>query len=110
MRAVITLSDLIAYASTQARIEARDYFDPRYARPDEVRAWRNDRSHRDCDRRHVFLTFANRLKSFEPLIPGHYGRLEITDSVIDYTPGMYAPREIWPAVLNYLTQTNQANA
>ena len=107
---MITLSDLIAYASAQARIEARHYFDPRYARPDEVRAWRNDRGHRDRDRCRVFRTFANRLKSSEPLIPGHYGRLEITDSAIDYTPGMYAPREIWPAVLNYLTQTNQANA
>jgi hypothetical protein len=103
---VITILDLIAYASAQARIEARSYFDPRYARPDEVRAWRNDRGHRDRDRRRVFRTFANRLKSSEPLIPGHYGRLEITDSAIDYTPGMYAPREIWPAVLNYLTQTN----
>jgi len=103
---VITLLDLIAYASIQARIEARDYFDPRYARPDEVRAWRNDRSHRDRDRCRVFRTFANRLRSSEQLIPGHYGRLEITDLEIDYTPGMYAPREIWPAVLNYLTQTN----
>ena len=72
---MITVSDLIAYASAQARIEARDYFDARYARLDEVRAWRNDRSHRDRDRRRVFRTFANRLKSSEPLIPGIYGRL-----------------------------------
>ena len=103
---MITIPDLIAYASAQARIEARHYFDPRYARPDEVRAWRNDRGYRDRDRDRVFRTFANRLKSSEQLIPGHYGRLEITDLEIDYTPGMYAPREIWLAVFNYLTQTN----
>jgi ATP-dependent DNA helicase RecQ len=40
----LTVSDLLAYASQQARIEAVDYFDPRYPRPDEISAWRRDRA------------------------------------------------------------------
>ena len=103
------ISDLLAYASQQARIEARDYFAPSYARPDEVRAWRNDRGHRDRDRRRVFRAFAGRIRSNAPLIPGSYGgarRLDITANAIDYTACQYAAREIWPAVYDYFNQTN----
>ena len=105
----LTVSDLLAYASQQARIEARDYFHPRYARPDEIRAWRNDRGHRDRDRRRVFRTFPGRIRSDAPLIPGSYGgarRLDITAVAIDYTACQYAAREIWPAVFDYFNQTN----
>jgi hypothetical protein len=107
----LTISDLLAYASQQARIEAIDYFDPRYPRPDEVRAWRNDRGHRDRDRRRVFRTFPGRIRSDALLIPGSYGgarRLEISTDAIDYTACQYAAREIWPAVFDYFQQTNEA--
>lgn len=106
----LTVSDLLAYASQQARIEAIDYFHPQHARTDEVRAWRNDRGHRDRDRRRVFRTFPGRIRSDAPLIPGSYGgarRLEITADVIDYTACQYAAREIWPAVFDYFQQTNE---
>ena len=106
----LTVSDLLAYASQQARIEAVDYFDPRYPRPDEVSAWRRDRGHRDRDRRRVFRSFCGRIRSgTEPLVAGSYGagrRLDITPDAIDYTAGQYAAREIWPAVLDYFEQTN----
>jgi hypothetical protein len=105
----LTVSDLLAYASQQARIEARDYFDPRYARPDEVRAWRNDRGHRDRDRRRVFRTFPGRIRSDAPLVAGSYGagrRLDVTPEAIDYTAGQYAAREIWPAIFDYFERTN----
>ena len=105
----LTVSDLLAYASQQARIEAVDYFDPRYPRPDEVSAWRSDRGHRDRDRRRVFRAFAGRIRSNAPLIPGSYGgarRLDITANAIDYTAGQCAAREIWPAVYDYFNQTN----
>jgi hypothetical protein len=106
----LTISDLLAYASQQARIEAVDYFDPRYPRPDEISAWRRDRGHRDRDRRRVFRSFCGRIRSgTEPLVTGSYGahrRLEITPGAIDYTAGQYAAREIWPAVLDYFQQTN----
>lgn len=103
-----TISDLLAYASQQARIEAVDYFHPRYARPDEIRVWRNDRYLRDRDRRRVYCAFAGRVRSAEPLRPGSYGRLEITADRIDYTACQYAAREIWPAIFQYLIQTNEA--
>ena len=107
----LTISDLLAYASRQARIEAADYFHPQYARRDEVRAWRNDRGHRDRDRRRVFRTFPGRIRSNAALIHGTYGdarRLEISPEGIDYTACQYAAREIWPAVLDYFQQTNEA--
>ena len=106
---MLTVSDLLEYARQQARIESCDYFHPRYARADEVRAWRNDRSHRDRDRRRVFKTYPGRIASGGQLVPGCYGagrRLEITADGIDYTAGQYAAREIWPAVLDYFNQTN----
>lgn len=106
-----TVSDLLEYARQQARIEACDYFNPRYSRPEEVRAWRNDRGYRDRDRRRVFKTYPGRIKADGQLVPGSYGahrRLEITADGIEYTAGQYAPREIWPAVLDYFNQTNGA--
>ena len=102
-----TVIHLLEFARQQARIEACDYFDPRYARPDEVRAWRNDRGHRDRDRRRVFRRFGF-VSTGTPLVPGRYGaagRLEITPDGIDYTACQYAAREIWPAVLDYFERT-----
>jgi len=108
-----TVSDLLEYARQQARIESRDYFDRRYTRPSEVRAWRNDRGHRDRDRRRVFRTYPGRISLNAALVPGSYGhgrRLEITRDGIDYTAGQYAAREIWPAVLDYFNATNATEA
>ena len=106
----LTVSDLLAYASKQARIEAVDYFDPRYPRPDEVSAWRRDRGYRDRDRRRVFRSFCGRIRSgSEPLVAGSYGvgrRLDVTPEAIDYTAGQYAAREIWPAIFDYFERTN----
>lgn len=106
-----TLADLMQYAREQARIEACDYFHPRYARADEVQAWRRDRSRRDSARRRILRKYPGRLRSGEPLLPGRYGtggRLEITADAIDYTSGQYAPVEIYPAVLDYMDRTNKA--
>jgi len=107
--ALPTVSDLLEYARRQARIESRDYFHPRYAHADEVRAWRNDRSHRDRDRRRLFRTYPGRISANAALVPGSYGaggRLQITADGIDYTAGQYSAREIWPAVLAYFDATN----
>jgi len=107
-----TVSDLLEYARQQARIESCDYFDSRCARADEIRAWRNDRGHRDRDRLRVFKTYPGRIRSDGQLVPGSYGagrRLEIAAEGIDYTAGQYAALEIWPAVLDYFNQTNGAN-
>ena len=104
-----TVSDLLEYARQQARIESCHYFHPRYARAEEVRAWRNDRGHRDRDRRRVFKTYPGRISSGGQLVPGSYGagrRLEITADGLDFTACQYAAREIWPAVLDYFNQTN----
>lgn len=104
---VLTLNDLIAYATQQARIQQIDYFDPRYARPDEVSAWRADCRHRSNDRRNVFRGWPARLnKGTEQLVPGKYGRLTITETDIDFTPCQYAPLEVWCAVALYLHSTN----
>jgi len=108
-----TVSDLLEYARQQARIESRDYFDRRYARLNEVRAWRNDRGHRDRDRRRVFRTYPDRISADAALVPGSYGygrRLEITRDGIDYIACQYAAREIWPAVLDYFNATNATEA
>jgi hypothetical protein len=103
------ISDLLAYASQQARIEARDYFHPRYARPDEIRAWRNDRGHRDRDRRRVFRTFPGRIRSDAPLIPGSYGgarRLDITADAMTTPPANTPPGRSGLRCFDYFNQTN----
>ncbi len=111
--AALTIADLMRYAREQARIEAKDYFDPRYARADEVQAWHSDRSRRDSARRQILQRYPGRLRSAEPLQPGRYGpsgRLQITANAIDYTSGQYAPVEIYGAVLDYLDRTNAVGA
>lgn len=104
-----TVSDLLAYAKTQARIEACDYFHPRYARIEEIQAWRRDRATRDRARRRVLRGFPGRIASDKALVPGGYGcasRLVITADDIEYTAGQYSAVEIWPAVLDYFQRTN----
>jgi hypothetical protein len=111
--AALTIADLMQYAREQARIEACNYFHPRYARAEEVAAWRRDRSRRDSARRQILRKYPGRLRSGEPLQPGRYGpsgRLEITANAIDYTSGQYAPVEIYGAVLDYLDRTNAVGA
>ena len=108
-----TIADLMQFAREQARIEAKDYFHPCYARADEVQAWRRDRSRRDRVRRQILRNYPGRLRSDEQLTPGSYGpggRLEITADAIDYTSGQYAPVEIYHAVLDYLGRTNAVEA
>lgn len=105
-----TLTELVRFATEQARIERINYFDPRYARPDEVAAWRGDCQRRSLARRAVFRTWPARLRSgTEPLVPGAYGvsgRLRINETgAIDYVPGQYAALEIWQAVGDYLART-----
>lgn len=108
------LSDLLAFCKAQARIEARDYVDP-YARgqlfADQLSAWRSDKRKRDAARKACFAAFPARLRfADEKLVPGSYGhqkRLLISqDGSPDYTPGLYAPREIYEALLSYLEATN----
>jgi|DEB0MinimDraft_10_1074344.scaffolds.fasta_scaffold95178_1 hypothetical protein len=101
-----TISDLLAYAKSQARIESRDYFHPRYARADEVQAWRNDRAKRDRARRQVFRSFPGRIASNAELVLGSYGRLHISADGINYISGQHSALEIWSAVLAYFQQTN----
>jgi hypothetical protein len=107
-----SLASLLAFCESQARIERIDYFDPRFPRPDEVQAWRNDCAKRTRARKLCFAAFPGRLKSaaFESLVPGDYGfqgRLSIlSDGSIDYTSGQYSPLEIYPALLAYLEASN----
>lgn len=107
MRAVITFAELLAYAKQQSRIYSRDYFDPRCPRPNEIAAWQEDRRIRNRDRRRVFKTFKEHIAANPPLIPGHYGRLEITSKDVEFTACQYPAREIWPVIFNYLNQTTQ---
>jgi hypothetical protein len=108
------LSDLLAFCKAQARIEARSYVDP-YARgqlfDDQLSAWRSDKRKRDAARKACFAAFPARLRfADEKLVPGSYGhqkRLFIAqDGSLDYTPVLYAPREIYEALLSYLEATN----
>lgn len=106
-----TLSDLLAFCQSQARIEARDYLDPcarGELRSQQLSAWRHDCYLRNQARKVCFQVFPTRLsKGSEALIPGSYGRLSITaDGEVDYTIGQYAPREIYGALLSYLEATN----
>jgi hypothetical protein len=106
-----SLSDLLAFAQKQARIESRDYLDP-YARghlrAQQISAWRRDSRLRDQAKKACFQAFPGRLRNgSEALIPGNYGRLSIDPmGSIDYTVGQYAPREIYGALLSYLEATN----
>jgi hypothetical protein len=106
-----SLSDLLAFAQKQARIESRDYLGP-YARGhlrvQQISAWRRDCRLRNQAKKACFQAFPGRLRNgSEALIPGHYGRLSIDPmGSIDYTVGQYAPREIYGALLSYLEATN----
>lgn len=106
-----SLSDLLAFCRSQARIEACDYVD-RWASPDlrkqQISAWRRDCRLRDSARKACVAAFPARLaKASEALVPGRYGRLSILpDGRIDYVVGQYAPREIYGALLQYLHATN----
>ena len=111
----MTLADLLAYAREQATISVSDYFDPRYDKPEEVRAWRTDKSRRDRQRRKVLAAFPARLRNAdrEPLEPGRYAgsRLIIgQNGSVEYIPGQYSALEIWAAVFDYLTVTNACEA
>jgi hypothetical protein len=107
-----SLASLLAFCKSQARIESRNYFQPGFARPDEVSAWRSDCVKRDRARKLCFQAFPGRLKSAasEALVPGNYGfqgRLSILpDGSVDYTSGQYSPVEIYSALLAYLEATN----
>lgn len=106
-----TLSDLIEFCRSQARIQAIDYIDP-WARDDmrreQTALWRRDTRRRDSARRKCFSTFPGRIKTAaEPVVPGHYGRLDISaNGEFDYTIGQYAPVEIYDYLLQYLVETN----
>jgi hypothetical protein len=103
-----TIQDLLAYASRHATIRQQDYFDPRYARADEVRAWRNDKNKRDRQRLAVLRSWPGRCRSTEPLVPGTYWgtRLEVTASgEIDFTACQYPGLEVWLAVADYFQRT-----
>lgn len=106
-----SLSDLLAFAQRQARIEIKDYVDPWLRgdrRKEGFELWRRDCRLRSQAKRACFQAFPGRLlKASEALIPGHYGRLSIDPmGGIDYTVGLYAPREIYGALLSYLKATN----
>lgn len=104
----LTTQDLIRFAESEARISRIDYFDPRYPRQDEIRAWRQDCARRSHQRSRLYAKYPARAKGAAPLIPGRYygTRLIITDDSIDYIPGQYAAVEIWQAVTDYFCQTN----
>ena len=95
-----TLADLAAYVRCQARRNFADYGDRR--------PWMEDANRMQSQRRRVYREYGARWKlGTEPLTPGHYGRLEILpDGTPEYTPGQYAPTEIWHAVYVYLHATN----
>ena len=111
---LMLLSDLLAFCKAQARIEARNYVDP-YSRDqlfvDQLSAWRSDKRKRDEARKACFAAFPARLRfADEKLVPGSYGfqkRLVITeDGSPGYMPGIYAPLEIYKALLSYLEATS----
>jgi hypothetical protein len=111
----LNVSDLLAYAGSQARIEAINYLDPYERRAERrlasIRSWRNDRASRDRARLKVLRTYPGCISADLPLLPGTYGaagRLEITTQGIDYTAGQYSAMEIWGAVLAYFNSTNEA--
>lgn len=107
-----SLASLLTFCRSQARIERIDYFDPRFCKPEEIQAWRSDCAKRDRARRLCFAAFPGRLKSAasEALVLGDYGfqgRLSVlSDGSLDYTSGLYAPLEIYQALLSYLKATN----
>jgi hypothetical protein len=103
-----TLSALVGYCKKQARVSSRDYFQPGYAKVDEIAAWRSDCARRNAQRKACLNLFADRFANAqdEPLVPGSYGRLSIfEDGSFEYTACQYSPLEIYPALHNYLEVT-----
>lgn len=96
-----TLNDLKQFAKKQSRLNGLDY-------SGYVQGYRSDRyqitkARKQCEKS-VRFKFGT-----EELIDGNYfnGRLVIKNNKIDYTPGQYAPTEIYWAVLDYLNKTNE---
>lgn len=97
---VFTVGDLFSFCRSQARISASDFFDPRYARPEEVKAWQIEVSRRNAARKKAkkrFGAFANSKLSFMKV-----GRLSLSVDGFDYVVGQYAPSEIYQAAYDFL--------
>jgi len=103
-----TLATLLKYCTRQAKINKEDYFDPRYAKQEEIALYHKECRIRTKQRAACFTTFAARIASAdsEVLLPGHYDRLEILPSgEPEYTAGQYPALEIYLALFNYLKTT-----
>ena len=95
-----TVDDLFSFCRSQARISASDFFDPRYAMPEEVKAWQTEISRRNAARRKAkrrFGAFASSKLSFVKV-----GRLSLSADGFDYVTGQYAPAEIYQAAYDFL--------
>jgi hypothetical protein len=95
-----TVDDLFSFCRSQARISASDFFDPRYARPEEVKAWRSEISRRNTARKKAkkrFGAFLGSKLSFMKV-----GRLSLSADGFDYVVGQYAPAEIYQAAYDFL--------
>jgi len=95
-----TVEDLFNFCRSQARISASDFFDARYARPGEVKAWQTEISRRNAARKKAkkrFGCFANSKLSFVKV-----GRLSLSADGFDYVVGQYAPAEIYQAAYDFL--------
>ena len=100
-----TISDLRSYVRSQTRRDWRDYV--RASLKEDLNYWHLDGLEMRRQRERVMRAYPSRIRSEEPLVPGQYGRLKIhEDGTPDYTPGQYAPLEIWFYVLEYLDRTN----
>ena len=95
-----TLSDLKTFIKQQARLDSSNY-------AGYVDAYKSDRNRikqaqRACKKAAGFYWYHDKVA----LIPDEYfdGRLIITENSIDYTPGQYAPTEVYWALEDYLTK------
>lgn len=95
-----TVSDLFNFCKSQARISASDFFDPRYAREEEVKAWKLEISRRDDARKKLKKRFGCFKTS--KLSPMKVGRLSLGSEGFDYVVGQYSPAEIYQAAYAFL--------
>lgn len=96
-----TVDDLFSFCRSQARISASDFFDARYARPEEVKAWKTEISRRNAARRKAKKRFDAFSASKLSLMK--VGRLSLSADGFNYVTGQYAPAEIYQAAYDFLT-------
>jgi hypothetical protein len=92
----MTYQDLLSYCEQQARMQFADYGD--------ITSYHQDKYERTKQRKALLKQYGFLLRTSIELLDGESsnGRFKVSNGIIDYTAGQYAPTEIYDAALSYI--------